>query len=676
MSDGGLDGAPRLSPRTVRIRGGAPLRGEVHVPGDKSISHRALLVGALAEGTSLIRGLSDGEDVRRTYRAVAALGAEVHDDGSVVTVTGGRSCLRAPDAPIDCGNSGTAMRLLAGLVAGLEGETVLVGDDSLSARPMDRIAAPLSAMGAAVAGSGAGVSGSGAGSGAASGAASGAGARCLPPLTIKGGHLQGVSWTPEVASAQVKSAILFAGLWAEGETVVHEPVRTRAHTEELLAEAGATVTVSDEGGGRTVRLRASLLSPLDIIVPGDPSQAAFWVVAACVVPGSALTVRGVYAGPERTGFIDVLARMGADVAMSEARAPGRAHDAAGTTPVADITARFGALSGTVVRAAEIPSLDEVPALAIAAACAAGTTRFVGMGELRVKETDRLAAVARLVKALGAVATVDGDDLVVEGCGALRHVTFDSGGDHRMAMAAAIGALASGEGESRIDGFDCVSTSYPGFLDDLRGLGGRARLLLVAIDGPAGSGKSTVSRLLAAKLGIPRLDTGAMYRAVAWAALECGVDPADASRVADIARGAVIDSGPGAVVIDGTDVTRAIRTPEVNRAVSVVAANPAVRAALVERQRGWADAHGGGVVEGRDIGTVVFPGADLKVYLTASAEERARRRHDEAAEGVARRDQIDRTRAVSPLVQAEDALLVDTTGRRVEDVIDEIVQRLA
>lgn len=668
MSGGAVDGEARPSPRMVRIQGASALEGDVQVPGDKSISHRALLVGALAEGTSLIRGLSDGDDVRRTLRAVAALGAQVHDDGSVVTVTGGRSCLRAPDAPIDCGNSGTGMRLLAGLVAGLEGETVLIGDSSLSARPMDRIAAPLAAMGAAVTGSGAG-----------SGTGPGAGTHCLPPLTVKGGHLHGVTWTPEVASAQVKSAVLFAGLWAEGETVVHEPVRTRAHTEELLAEAGATVAVSDEGAGRKVRLRASMLAPLDITVPGDPSQAAFWVVAACVVPGSALTVRDVYAGPERTGFVDVLARMGALVGVSDARTGAGGTT---TTPVADISARFGPLSGTVVLAAEIPSLDEVPALAVAAACATGTTRFVGMGELRVKETDRLAAVARLVEALGTTATVEGDDLSIVGrgsagggAGTLRHLTFDSGGDHRMAMAAAIGALAAGEGESRIDGFDCVATSYPGFLEDLRRLGGRARLRLVAIDGPAGSGKSTVSRLLAAELGIPRLDTGAMYRAIAWAALDRGVDPADGPRVADIARGAVIDAGPGQVVVDGAVVTAEIRTPEVNRAVSVVAANPEVRAALVERQRAWAAAHGGGVVEGRDIGTVVFPRADLKVYLTASAEERARRRHDEAAEGVARRDEIDSTRAVSPLVRADDALLVDTTGRRVDQVIDEIVQQL-
>jgi CMP/dCMP kinase len=221
----------------------------------------------------------------------------------------------------------------------------------------------------------------------------------------------------------------------------------------------------------------------------------------------------------------------------------------------------------------------------------------------------------------------------------------------------------------------VATSYPSFLEHLRALGGRARLPLVAIDGPAGSGKSTVSRALAERLGLPRLDTGAMYRAVAWAVLDRGVDPSDAAAVAALAQHAEIDAGPNAVVIDGSEVTTAIRSPEVSRAVSVVAANPAVRASLVARQRHWATAHDGGVVEGRDIGTVVFPQADVKVYLTASAEERARRRVDEAADAVARRDRIDSTRSASPLARAEDARLVDTTGRSVESVVEEILSWL-
>ncbi|MDA8309378.1 MAG: 3-phosphoshikimate 1-carboxyvinyltransferase [Actinomycetota bacterium] len=642
-------------PETVFVSGGAPLGGELTVPGDKSISHRAFLIGAVCEGTTLVHGASDGDDVRRTLAAVRALGAEVHDDGEVVTVTGGRGILRAPRAPIDCGNSGTGMRLLAGLASGIDGETVLTGDASLSARPMDRIASPLAAMGAGVAGRG---------------------PSCLPPLRVKGGRLHGIEWTPEVASAQVKSAVLLAGLFAEGETVVHEPVRTRPHTEELLALAGAKieVEVAADGPGATVRLSSGTpLAPLDLVVPGDPSQAAFWVVAACVTPNSALRIRHVYAGETRTGYLGVLRRMGALVELAPVGTQPGAQPHEGAGPTADVSARTSALAATVVEAAEIPSLDEVPALAVGAACAEGTTRFVGMGELRVKESDRLEACARLVRATGAGAAVEGDDLVVEGVGAagrLSHFRFDAEGDHRMAMAAAVAALAAGPGESRIDGFGGVATSYPGFLGDLRHVGGRARVWLVAIDGPAGSGKSTVSQGIAERLGLERLDTGAMYRAVAWAALARGIDPADAPAVGELAHTAAIDPGPPDVVIDGEVVTGAIRTPEVNRAVSAVAANPSVRKALVERQRAWAAAHGGGVVEGRDIGTVVFPDADLKVFLTAAPEERARRRRDE--EGLARRDELDSTRSASPLARAEDARLVDTTGRSVDDVIDEIL----
>jgi 3-phosphoshikimate 1-carboxyvinyltransferase len=248
--------ANRPSPDLVHIGGGNPLVGEVRTPGDKSISHRALILGAMAEGTSVVRGLSDGADVHHTMRAVAALGAEVAHDEMTVVVTGGRARLRPAARPIDCGNSGTGMRLLAGLVAALDGETVLVGDESLSGRPMDRVAEPLRAMGATV---------------------DGVGERCTPPLRVSGGDLRGVTWTPPVASAQVKSAVLLAGVWAGGATVVHEPVRTRAHTEELLAAAGAAIEVVEEGAGRTVTLHPSALTPLDLAVPGDPSQAAFWV---------------------------------------------------------------------------------------------------------------------------------------------------------------------------------------------------------------------------------------------------------------------------------------------------------------------------------------------------------------------------------------------------------------
>jgi 3-phosphoshikimate 1-carboxyvinyltransferase len=636
----------------VRLEGATALRGTLRTPGDKSVSHRALLIGALAEGTSRIEGLSDGEDVACTRRAVEALGVAVERVEGGLTLAGGRSRLHAPTGPIDCGNSGTGMRLLAGLVAASPWRTELRGDASLSSRPMDRVAEPLRAMGARV---------------------RGRTARCLPPLVVDGSLLQGVTWEPPMASAQVKSAILLAGLGADGETVVCEAVPTRAHTEEMLEASGADIVVEPWRSGKRVVLRPGPLRPRTWVVPGDPSQAAFWIVAACVVPDSAVRVDGVYGGPSRLGFVEVLRRMGARVDVWDG--PGGAVTLAATA---------GPLEATKIRAEEIPSLDEVPILAVAAACAAGRTVFADVGELRVKEVDRLAAVVRLLEAFGVEAEVEGDELRVQGVGptgALTPGRFRSEGDHRMAMAAAVAALAAGPGESVIEGFEAVATSYPGFLADLEhlraGAAGDAHRdgLIVAIDGPAGSGKSTVSRALARRLGWARLDTGAMYRAVAWRVLRAGIAPADGPAVAALAEASDIVIDDDTVHIDGVDVTRAIRSREVSATVSAVAANPGVRAALVARQRRWAAEHGGGVVEGRDIGTVVFPGAALKVYLTATVDERARRRDDEAPEGLVRRDHLDSTRAASPLAVAEDARVIDTTDRSVEDVVEELARWL-
>jgi 3-phosphoshikimate 1-carboxyvinyltransferase len=410
----------------LRVTGGLPLRGRVRVPGDKSISHRALMLGALAEGTSVVRGLSTGADVAGTRAAVESLGAVV--DGE--RVTGGRSRLHEPDRVVDVGNSGTTIRLLAGLCAAFDWLTVLAGDASIARRPMDRVAAPLRIMGARVDGRGGG---------------------SLPPLVVRGGGLTGVDYAMPVASAQVKSAILLAGLGAAGETVVREKVRTRAHTEELLAAAGADVALEDDG--RTVRLRASELRPFELDVPGDPSQAAFWVVAACVVPGSDVVVDDVYLGPARAGFLDVLGRMGADVERVGERS---------------LRARWSpGLHATDVDGDEVPGLvDEIPVLAVAAALAEGTTTFGGAGELRVKETDRVATVSSELAALGADVRPTADGMVVTGGARLAGATVRSHGDHRVAMAMAVAAMAA-DGETVIEGWEAVATSYPGFEDELR-----------------------------------------------------------------------------------------------------------------------------------------------------------------------------------------------------------------
>jgi 3-phosphoshikimate 1-carboxyvinyltransferase len=426
------------------VRGGRALTGTIEVPGDKSISHRALILSALGEGTSTITGLSSGEDVARTRAAVSALGAEVSSEGAGLRVGGGRSRLRAPAEPIELGNAGTAMRLLAGLAASLPGVTTLTGDDSLRARPMDRVAEPLVRMGAGVAGTG---------------------PRCLPPLAVTGAELQGIDYTTPMASAQVKSAVILAALAARGDTVVREPVATRAHTEEMLAAAGADIEFRREGAGRVVRVRASTLSPGTFTVPGDPSQAAFWLVGSVIIPGSLVTVTDIQLGIERLGYLGVLRRMGATIEVEET----------GNT-TGSVTAYRCRLHGTVVEAEEIPSLDEVPILAVAAAGAEGRTRFRRMGELRVKESDRFEGTLELVRAFGGVAEGEGDDLVVDGSGGpLRPARFDARGDHRLAMAAAIaGAACPATGDvTTISGWASVATSYPAFAEDLARLTGGA-----------------------------------------------------------------------------------------------------------------------------------------------------------------------------------------------------------
>lgn len=427
------------APDTLVLAAGTPLRGRVRVPGDKSISHRALILGALAEGRSEIRGLSDGEDVARTAAAVVALGA-----GCTPVQVTGRGRLEQPDGPLYCGNSGTTMRLLAGAVAPSTRRVVLTGDASLSQRPMDRVARPLHAMGVGV---------------------TGAGERCLPPLVVEGGAVRGIDYTPPMASAQVKGCVLLAALGADGETIVREPVPTRRHTEELLELCGAQIEQSDEGGTHVVRLEPSVLRPFELDVPGDPSQAAFWIVAACTVPGSDVVVEGIYVGPGRRGFLDVLSRMGARVVEAPVRGDGVMEH------VADVHVRAGVLHGTDVEAGEITGLDEVPALAVAAAVAEGTTVLRGVGELRVKESDRFTGVMSLVRAFGGTAEADGDDLVVAGVPELRPATFDSAGDHRMAMAAAVAGLAAGAGETTITGWRATATSYPAFAAHLRTLTG-------------------------------------------------------------------------------------------------------------------------------------------------------------------------------------------------------------
>ncbi|MBI5231386.1 MAG: 3-phosphoshikimate 1-carboxyvinyltransferase [Coriobacteriales bacterium] len=428
--------------RYVARPASGPLRGRVLVPGDKSLSHRAVLFAAMAEGTSALTGVLDSADVRSTISAASSLGAEVEvtaaPDGTLdVTVTGwGAAGPVAPSAPIDCGNSGTTARLLLGVLAGWPITATLTGDESLSRRPMTRVTHPLETMGATFTTDGGTL-----------------------PVTVHGGDLHPISYGSPVGSAQVKTAILLAGLRADGRTEVLEPAPSRDHTELLLPAFGVDVGIESERHAAWVDGPASLTAA-SVVVPRDPSSAAFFAVAASIVPGSEVVIPGVALNPTRTGFLRVLQRMGADAAVL--------HTAtSGAEPVGTITVKASSLHGTVVRAEEVPSLvDEIPVLAVAAGLATGETRFEGVGELRVKESDRLAAIAEGLGALGVSVEAGEDTLVVRGLGKPGPAVLESLGDHRLAMTWAVAALAGSE-PVEIERFEAVDVSYPAFADDLQ-----------------------------------------------------------------------------------------------------------------------------------------------------------------------------------------------------------------
>jgi 3-phosphoshikimate 1-carboxyvinyltransferase len=418
----------------------ARLAGHIAVPGDKSISHRAVLLGAVGEGETLIRRFGRSADTEATIGAVRALGAEVDEiDVDTLRVRGvGLRGLRSPGKPIDCANAGTLVRLLAGLLAGQEGEDFeLVGDDSLSARPMGRIIEPLRLMGAEVESEDGRL-----------------------PLVVRGRALHGVRYELPVASAQVKSCVLLAGLYAEGETTVVEPVPTRDHTELLLAAAGARVVRRPHS---VTVWPAERLELGEVEVPGDFSSAAPFLVAATIVPGSELHVHGLNLNPRRTGLLDVLERMGAHVYVYNRRR-------IGGEPAGDLEIRAAPLVATEVGPDEVPlAIDELPLFALAASHARGESVLRGAAELRAKETDRIEAVVDGLRALGAHVTATRDGFRVRGVPArLRGGTIESRGDHRIAMLGAIAGVSSRDGV-RIADADAVAVSFPDFFELLKQL---------------------------------------------------------------------------------------------------------------------------------------------------------------------------------------------------------------
>jgi 3-phosphoshikimate 1-carboxyvinyltransferase len=429
---------------STRFEPSGPLRGSLRPPPDKSVSHRAALIAAMGEGETTIEGYLDAADTRSTLAAVAALGAEVSGVGPAALEprlrVRGAGLRGAAAAAIDVGNAGTLLRLLPGWLVGQEtGSWTLDGDDSIRRRPVDRIATPLRLMGARVE----------------------AREERLPPLRIEAAPLQGIEYELPVASAQVKSCLLFAGLLAEGETRIVEPLPSRDHSERMLAAAGAEI---ERGEGVVAVRPAALLEPGAIVVPADLSSAAFFVVAALLVPGSDVSLVGVGLNPTRTGLLSILARMGARIEVEP-------EDERGGEPSGRLRVRGSELRGTEVGGEEVPlAIDELPLVALAACFAAGETTIRDAAELRRKESDRIETVAAALTTLGGEVETSEDGMRIRGAGGLRGGSIDSHGDHRIAMLGAIAGIAS-RGGVEVGGMDAAAVSYPGFEADLASLRG-------------------------------------------------------------------------------------------------------------------------------------------------------------------------------------------------------------
>jgi 3-phosphoshikimate 1-carboxyvinyltransferase len=421
--------------QTYTSRPAAAVRGEISVPGDKSVSHRSIMLGGIARGETTIRGILRGEDNMATLAAFRAMGVAVADDGQVLRITGrGLHGLQEPGDVLDCGNSGTSMRLLAGLLAGQRFYSVLTGDQYLRRRPMKRVIEPLTRMGGLIYGRDGGEK---------------------APLAIVGRPLAGIDYRTPVASAQIKSALLLAGLYAEGETRVQEPHLSRDHSERMLRYYGADIATLPDG---TVTIRGGReLQAGEIVVPGDISSAAFFLVAGLIVPGSELLITGVGVNPTRTGIIDILQAMGGDIRLTNQR------EVSGE-PVADLLVRSSSLQGTVIDGELVTrAIDELPVACIAAAMAEGTTVIRDARELRVKETDRIRAMAVNLAAAGVAVEESEDGMTVQGRESFDACRVESFGDHRIAMSFIVAGLRS-RGGIDVEDVACINTSFPVFFD--------------------------------------------------------------------------------------------------------------------------------------------------------------------------------------------------------------------
>lgn len=630
------------------------LTGKAHVPGDKSISHRALMLGSQALGRTRIRGLLEGEDVIATANALRHMGVDIQQHADHWEVSGvGIGGLQCPADVLDCGNSGTSARLLMGLVAPYPFTSFFTGDASLRKRPMGRVTEPLNKMGVSF--------------------LSNSGDMVKLPLAVIGSR-QTVPITYEmpVASAQVKSAVMLTALNTLGKTTIIEKAPTRDHTEKMLQYFGIKVEV--DGPRITVEgKQQQTYQDREFDVPSDPSSAAFLAVAALITEGSKLNIPNVCMNKHRTGLFVTLKEMGAKLEYANER------QVAGED-VADIIVESSELRGIEVPAERAPSMiDEYPILAVAASFAKGTTKLQGLEELRVKESNRFNAIIDSLTACGVDVAADGDDITINGNGSV-----PGGGqikthlDHRICMSFLVMGMAA-ESPVEIDSAEPIATSFPGFIDLCNMLGAKihperrahARPMVIAVDGQAASGKGTLARRLANLYGLQYLDTGSLYRAVGFKVLQSGAQPEDKAAAIAAAK---------SISVDDLGTPR-LRQEKVGNAASIVSAYPEVRSALLDFQREVAKNPKGAVLDGRDIGTVVCPDAHFKFYLTASMEARAKRRHKElSSQGIEvvyqsvfddlkERDERDAARDIAPMKPAEDAVLIDTSNMDSKSVLE-------
>jgi len=417
---------------SITIKPAASVKGEITVPGDKSISHRSIMLGAIANGTTTVRGFLRGGDNMATMGAFRSMGVEINDDGETIVIQGkGLHGLTEPGDVIDCGNSGTTIRLITGLLAGQSFFSVVTGDQYLRKRPMKRVVEPLSRMGARILGRNQG---------------------SLAPLAISGGALNAIGYESPVSSAQIKSSIMLAGLYADGETSVREPSLSRDHSERMFRLFGASLEIFNNG----VTVKGGIeLQGQEISVPGDISSATFFIVAALITPGSELLIRNVGVNPTRTGAVDILRSMGGSIELLNER------EVSGE-PVADLLVRSSRLKGCAIAGSVVPrAIDEFPAICVAAACAEGTTTIREARELRVKETDRITAMATNLRTLGVTVDECDDGMTITGVERLSGGSVESFGDHRIAMSLSVAALVSQDGIT-ISDTECVDTSFPSF----------------------------------------------------------------------------------------------------------------------------------------------------------------------------------------------------------------------